>query len=349
MRYFLLLCVLTMAFCQREMPDNQLLVSVEKIALRAAPGLKSAEMAVLRRGEKLTDLGVVGAFESEIAFDAAPLRRPWIKVKTAAGKEGWVFAGAVQPKGDPEAWLLQKRLDCYFGHAFSLRLNAWKASLDALPTDVEFAAAYRTAIALRDSIDDVFTRRAEPNGAPDYQWLDGLMPGFVYQRGHAGGPPDLFADYRFWFRKALQTSGASDEAFLEICCMAFPVDSIESFFPVWKFQLSETESASQLGTGVHLKMLQKIDATRAKTPLFDPELLRLKDAVLEDIQDKNTQFWQSKYLILKELDDLIDLAPACLTDKERSALQPRRVMLEAAEANGIVVDLRSGGGDGVAR
>jgi hypothetical protein len=197
-------------------------------------------------------------------------------------------------------------------------------------------------VAIRDSMAYLLAHRTEPNGRPDFSWLSEELPGFVCQASFTSGPPDLFADYRYWWPIALRTSGSADDFFLSTSAMAFPHDSIESFFPVWKFQLSEIEAASQLGAGMHLKMLQQIDKTLAKSRLFAPELTALKDLLLDDIHDKNTRFWQAKDLILKELDDIIAAAPTCLSDAESSALLSRRVMLEDPEKNGVRVNLRSG-------
>ncbi len=342
MRHLPYLLLLLFFSCQQESAENHLVVSVEKIALRATPGLKGAETITLKKGDKLTDLGEVSHFESPITFGNTPMRTPWLKVQTADNKQGWIFAGAVQPQAATSDWLLQKRLDCYFGHAFASRLNQWKAGLDALPGEVDCAASYRNAISMRDSLVQVLKFRAEPEGRPDYAWLANVMPGFVFQRGLDGGPPELYTDYRFWLQKAAKSSGGADDAFLETCILVFPHDSIESIFPVWKFPMSTRESASQLGTGIHAKVMQAIDNTLAQSRLFEPELLRIKDAVLEDIQDKGARFWQDTPLILKDLDALIANPPKCLSAAELDALVTRRAMFEDVAGNGIRVNLRSG-------
>jgi len=342
MRYLPFLLILLLSSCQDENTENQLIVSVEKITLRATPGLKGAETVTLHQGDKITDLLEVSHFESPITFDNTPLRTPWLKVQTADNKQGWIFAGAVQPSATTPDWLLQKRLDCYFGHAFASRLNNWKAGLDAINSDADCATTYRNAIFMRDSLVQVLKFRAEPEGRPDYAWLTNVMPGFVFQRGMDGGPPELFTDYRFWLQKAAKSSGTADDTFLETSLLVFPHDSIESIFPVWKFPMTTQESASQLGTGIHGKVLQALDNTLAQSRLFEPELMRIKDAVLEDIQDKDTRFWQDTPLILKELDALIANPPTCLSAAEGSALITRRAMLEDVVGNGVRVNLRSG-------
>ena len=342
MRYMLLSFLLVFSFCQHEIRESQLIVKVEKISLRSIPGVKGVEIGVLKKGQKLLDLGVVSHFESDIKFSDEALRTPWLKVQTADKQQGWVFAGALQPKLEQADWLFQKRLDCYFGHQFASRLNAWKESLKDLNSDQQCAAAYREALEMRDSMVDQLSRRAEPEGKPDYRWMSDVLTGFVYQQSGEPAPTMLFADYRFWGQLAKGSSGVADASFFETCFMAFPRDSIESFFPVWTFQFSELESASQLGTGIHLKILEQIDKALAASQLFAPELMQIKDALLEDMLDKNTRYWQSQEAILKDLDHIIAVAPTCLSSQESSAVRLRRVMLEDPVRHGIRVNLRSG-------
>lgn len=335
-----LLLMFQVAGCK---PDNDALrVTVEKIALRAAPGIKSAEIVILNRDDRVKDLGQVSPFESEISFDGKILRAPWLKVQKGE-KIGWVFAGALEPASEPAVWMLQKRLECYFGRPFADRLNTWKASLDQLSDEQTLAASFREAVQLRNTMIEQLDRRANQDGRPEYFWLNEAMPGCIYQRAFRLGPPQLLFDYRFWAQKAQKTSGAADDDFMQLSMRAFPTDSIESMFPAWRFQLSEMDGASQLGTGAHLDMLKNVAQSLSKFRLFEPELLRFKEALLDDILNNNTKFWQSQELILKELDAILANPPAVLQAREINALERRRTMLQDPEKNWVKVNLRSKG------
>jgi hypothetical protein len=191
----------------------------------------------------------------------------------------------------------------------------------------------------------LLSRRSDPNDAdfqPDFSWLAEVLSGFIFQKVAEGTQPYLFADYLFWQQKALKTSGLQDDLFIQTCLAAFPTDSIESFYPAWTFQLSDYEAASQLGTGVHLKMLQQIEKAMQAGPLFQPELMAFKEAALEDILGKNSVFWQPKELILKELNQIFNTQLSCLNDRDLMALQARLTMFENPEATGVRVNLRGG-------
>lgn len=342
MRILLIALVFFFAFCHNQPDENQLIVAVDTFPLRGAPNVSSPEIITVNKGDKLRDLGVVSPFETEMAFGGKSQRMPWLKVETSGKKQGWIFAGAVQSAADPVIWLLQKRLSCYFGEEYRKQWNDWILSCSKIQDEQQFAVAYRTGIALRDRAISELNRRVEPTSATNYQWMANIFPGFVFQRGAENAPPQLYADYHYWLDKAAQTPGNADDGFMQVCLAAFPADSIESPFPVWKFPLSETTSASQLGSGAHLKMFRLIDQTLAQNALFKPELGHVTDALLQDIHDVNTRYWQSKILIVKEMDDIIAQAPKCLEPNDIISLRSRRNMLDNAEDNRIRVDLRSG-------
>lgn len=344
MRYLLFFFSLFFVFCKNKISENQLIVTHED-ALRDAPGEKSAEIRRLKAGEKVTDLGEVSSFETPIMFDDTLLSAPWIKVQTVDNQTGWVYTEYLKPSAGPfDKWLLDKRLICYFGKQLTARYDQFIASQEE-NSEAEFAARYRESIALRDTFLHLLAHRPDPNntlGLPYFSWMRDLIPGFIFQLAAEGTQPYLFADYQFWQQKALKTSGLQDDAFIETCFTAFPADSIESFYPAWTFQISDYEAASQLGTGVHLKMLRSIDSALAAGDIFRPELMAFKESVLNDILDKNIVYWQSKKLIVKELRQIIEDPPACLDNRDIAALQGRSAMFEDPEANGLRVNLRSG-------
>ncbi|MBL7826783.1 MAG: SH3 domain-containing protein [Saprospiraceae bacterium] len=339
----LTICLFLFQHCT---PDpNQLQVAVEQLDIKASPGVKSEVIGKVNKGETLTDLGDVSPFESEISFDGRLRRAPWLKVKTAEGKQGWVFAGSIEANQLDTAWLRNKRLQCYFGKPFTDRVNTWQTSLASAAQQEQVAGIYREAVQIRNNMVQQLEHRADQDKRLDHFWLNEVMPGFIYQRSFQTGPSQLLADYRYWIGLARKSTGALDDQFFECCIKAFPRDSIESMFPVWRFQRSETLGASQLGKGIHTELLKHLDTALTTNALFNPELTTLKEAILEDILHKNTEFWQNQTLILQELDNLLATPPTCVGAAELVALQRRRVAMEKPELNGIRVDLRSKSSD----
>jgi hypothetical protein len=333
--------------------DN-LIVLFPQTSLREAPGEKSRETGVLKQGRVVVELSQVSDFESLVSVGGRMYQAPWVKVRTPGNQTGWVFAGAVRPLPPPglpdttgyhASWLETKRLQCYFGLEFPIRLTLWGNDLGAAKEDAQLASVYREALSLRDFMVKTLAARPEPNEAdrqPDFFWLGHAVPGFVFQRISGGTRPYLFNDYRYWLRFARGTKGGQDDGFFETCAAAFPRDSIESPFPVWKFQYAEDKAASRLGSGIHREMLLRIREAMASAPLCKTELNALKEALLEDVLDPATEYWLSQEAILQEMDQLLALPPDVLDAPTKTALQSRRAILEQPEQSGIKMNLRGG-------
>ena len=344
MRYLPFALLLFFLFCQHPPTAPQLTVALDQTAIRESPGDKSRLIVLLKKGERVSDLGLVGPFETSVRIAEGTRQAPWLQVKTQDGTTGWLFAGAVVPTNLQPDWLLQKRLLCYFGPVLTARRNALIPLRD-VPDEATFAAHLRASTTLRDTLTQILAHRPESGEADirlDFTWLDDALPYFLFQQVADGTQPWLFADYRYWLRLAQQTDDTQDDRYLAACCTAFPADSIESFFPAWKFQLSDREAASRLGEGQHLKMLQAIDQAMAAGPLFAPELAALKAQVLEDIFGKNTRYWQPKEKITSELEKIAAARLSCLSNRDRAELRLRLAMFEQPEANGIQVNCRTG-------
>jgi len=345
MRYLIFLFPALFFIACRE-TEHPLTVVPEQLALRDTAGQKSKEILILKKGEHLEDLGEVSHFETVLQLQGGILQSPWIKVKTSSGQQGWVMASLLLPAEEEYAsWLETKRLICYFGKSLTQRRANWMDAASLLTTDADLAAHYREAVVLRDTFMSVMLRRAEPNETTmplDYAWLHHILPGFIAQKVTTYINPYLFVDYQHWIQLARQSTGDQDDLFFETCTSIFPLDSIESFFPAWKFQLDDASSASQLGSGAHLNILTRLEKNLATGDLFKPEILHWKEGILADIAGKDIGYWQPTEKILAELQKIIEAEYSCLEARDQMVLHTRVGMFEDPAANGIRVNMRSG-------
>ncbi len=290
----------------------------------------------------LTDLGKVSSFESSFTDGATETTLPWIEVQTRQGKKGWVWMGWVKPlSGDSAAWVQNKRMLCYLGPEVFLQYQNWQNSKETLT----LAENYQMAQKMRDSMVYVLHHRPDAGKttlAENWTWLTDAMPGFVFQRIDHGTKPNLFIDYRYWLDKASTTLSTSDDAFFQNMCSLYPVDSIESFFPIWTIQTDENSGCSQLGLGRHTAVLEMIDEAVEKDKDFSNELLQVKNLLLEDILGKDVCYWQNEKKILTELNFILQNNYKCLTSRDLIALKARKQMFENPQANGMRVNLRDG-------
>lgn len=82
-------------------------VSTDSVSLREAAGLKARKLHDLLLGDVVELLGEQSALKTKERVRCKELTLPWLRVRTAGGREGWVFAGAlaaekVEPR--PQNW-----------------------------------------------------------------------------------------------------------------------------------------------------------------------------------------------------------------------------------------------------
>ena len=72
-----------------------LYTTVEKVNVRKEPKLNAAIVSKLELNEEVTFLNEVTDFKQEITIEGVNYNEPWIKVKTQAGRIGWVYGGTI--------------------------------------------------------------------------------------------------------------------------------------------------------------------------------------------------------------------------------------------------------------
>jgi hypothetical protein len=310
--------------------------------LSAEPTESSLILLEMEKGQALQDLGQTAPNETLLSIGGELVQSPWIMVRTSDGAEGWALAWALKPKGDGSAWLLGKRAECYFGKALAARCAGLRQNFAQARDEQALAAHWAEAALLRDTLLGILSQK--PLSATDlrFDWLADLLPGFIAQRQGGLSQPRLFADFGKWAGAAAQTAGTQDDVFFGICSAVFLPDSIESDFPMWKFPLSEGETASQLGAGHHVAAFRLIDKGLAEAPMFRAFWEKMKEQLLADIFGPQIAYWQAQDKILKEMGLLLAQPPKCLDIKEIGAISIRKKMFEAAAENGIKMNLRSG-------
>lgn len=327
----------------------QFQTAVADLRLRETAGEKGVIVAVLPKGAVLEDLGEVSDFTTRVTLRGIHYDEPWIKVKTAAGQVGWVYAGGLNfdpgQNSKTADVLLQKRAASIFGEAYVKRLRAHQRDFAGIRTEQDFARALQESAGLRDTLVRILEKRIQPGSAeelPDLFWAGALFTGYQPQVVAEGTAYYFFCDYRQWAAPARRTTGPQDDLFLDLQFTAFPEDSIEYFFPGWTIQTWDYGGSSLLGKGVHKAVLDKINAQSAPGGLFESLLLKMKEQVIGDITAAEASFWYSPEEALKELDGIIAAKYKVLTQQDVVALSTRRQQLEDPKKHGLVVNARKG-------
>lgn len=329
--------------------DYDLAVARASVRLWSEPGLEGEVITRMPAGTQLIDLDQVSDFTSRIQINGKNYDEPWIKVRTQAGQEGWVYASVedfqLASGLDSTAWSYEKRLLAYLGAETVAQLAAYRQAFQQIRSQADFVQVYRQGMELRDRIVRLLedkTALLQIEALPDLFWLGAAMPGFVPQLVAEGTAYYLFADYRQWLPRARQTAERADDSFVDLCIYFFPQDSVEYFFPVWKIQTWDYGGHSLLGRGYHLGALQKMDQLLRTAKVFEPSVQAWRKNLLDDIIHPEATYWEEQTAALAELDQILAAGFACLTKEDEIALEVRRRQMENAKKYGIEFNHRAG-------
>lgn len=342
----LAICLITLGGCADKHFKPDIEIVHANTVLYESPGERGREFRALSLGEEMQHLGEVSDFFTPIALDGTLMEAPWIRVQTREGLKGWVYALHARPTdAAPGQWLMHQNLRALLGPDIANRQQRWHSALYGQTKESSLANLYHETRLLRADMERKLAGRPEPNGIdyqPNLNWLPALFPAMVFEWPADGGVPTPRIDYTFFIRHAFDRQDRAAIQYFSFCAALFPRDSIESAFPIWKMPLSEKESCSRLGAGVHTDCLKKIDSTLQQAPAFQQDLLQWKEALLEDIMGKNAFFWYAPDAILAELDQIRSTPAACLQERDLIALEERRKQFDKPGANRLRTDLRSG-------
>ncbi|MCO6480061.1 MAG: SH3 domain-containing protein [Phaeodactylibacter sp.] len=310
--------------------------------LREEPGPEGRAIRGLQPGGRARSLGEQSAFTTRLELGGRAYEEPWLLVQMEDGTEGWVytlaFLDSLYSGLPPEV-----RLRSLFGAPLAERLALYREAFRQAHTAEAVAQVMSMGRNLRDSLVEVLALRAlESNGRENLFWLKEAIPAMTPYLTEDGRTFFLFMDYRPFLPLARTSEGAADDAFLELCLMAFPEDSIEHFYPAWVFQAGEKQAHSLLGRGRHFRILEKLDKLLVHKDLFGEEIGRFRQQLLNDITGADVTYWESKEKASAELDSILNAGFEVLGAEGREALEARRRQFEEPEKYGIRFSYRTG-------
>lgn len=319
-----------------------LVVSTREAIVRAQPQLTAPELRRVAKGDSLIYANSVTDFNIAMQIDGIAYQEPWLKVILDDSRPGWIYGGCVRFDGLSHTELsdivLDQRLRQLFGNELTTRIVAYRASASDIRTQEAFDLYFQQSEDLRSELLAKIGQRLSlldtAQALPDFFWLNSVFPGFVVAYPATLGRYTLFRDYGFWAQQASQTTETADDSLVSVFLSAYPQDSIEFLYADWKYALSETETYSRLGEGIHLSILQKMDVVWRQSPRYQVYLKPLLRQLLDDIS-LSESYWQPIEPILFELDALLQGNYAPLSPADKIELKTRYKMLQKPEQYGV--------------
>lgn len=323
--------------------DGSLLVKQPHFQLREEPGEGGKSIRGLKPGEKAVSLGEQSAFTTRLELGGIAYDEPWLLVQMEDGLQGWAYEAAFL---DPKAGVglpLPTRLRALFGPALAETAMQYRESFASAHSAEAVAQAMAMGVALRDSlVRELALRAGGSRQTEDLFWLKDALPGFVPHLQEDGRAYYLFMDFRAFLPLAGASEGPADDAFLELCLAAYPEDSIEYFYPAWKFQSDEKKVHSLLGRGLHFAFLEKLDKLLPYTDLYGEGIGRFRQQLINDITGKDVTYWESREKAAAELGRIVEAGFQVFGPEDMKALEARYRQFGDPAKFGIKFNYRSG-------
>ena len=327
---------------------TRMVVTMDNLRLRAAPGTNQEMVAELKQGAELETTGAISPLKTSQMISGIEREEPWVEVKTDDGATGWIFGGGVKVEGaqnTPVASVLRKeRLSSFFGPEKTRQILQYRTDFYSVENPRDFENVFIRGTILRDSLVETMGNKIEifnHENLPDLSWIEDAMPGFTSEMIAEGTRYYLFQDYgkmRVW---AKSTSAEEDDAFFEFMTFVNADEDLEGFYPVWFEQAWEHGGYSLLGEGKHLSVLTRMEKLMETQKLFRNPNLKLKMKLLKDILNSPTgAYGASAEKITEEIDAIISADFKILSKAEKANLALRKKHFLEPAKFGLKLDLK---------
>lgn len=311
---------------------TRMVVALDNLRLRIAPGTDQATVAELKEGIELETTGAISPLKTSILIRGVQREEPWVEVKTSDGTKGWIFGGGVKIEGaqnTPVASVLRKeRLSSFFGLEKPRQILQYRADFNSVENPRDLENVFIRGTILRDSLVQIMSKKIEivdHEKLPDLSWIEDAMPGFILGMVAEGTGYYLFQNYgqmKVWAKK---TSAPEDDAFFEFISFINAGQDIERFYPVWFEQTWDYGGYSLLGEGKHLETLTRMEKIMEEQQLFRNPVLKLKMRLLKDILNSPTgEYGSSAEKIIEEIDAILSADFKVLSEVEKKNLELRK-------------------------
>ncbi len=336
-------------FMQSSSKSLLLTISSAQAIVRQAPEPSAAELRRYSQGSTLDYLGELTTYSTLMRIQGIEHEEPWLKVRCPDGTEGWIYGGAVRFNGLSDQKLtemvLDKRLNKTFGAELSSQIKVYQKEMQDLQTTAAFRMLYSRGANLRNALITQLNEKlqlAPKDSLPDFFWLNEALPGFLVHLIDSGRQYQLYRDFAYWATLAEATAEEQDDLLIAPFLIAYQTDSIEYAQPDWRLALSEEESYSLLGRGMHIATLDALQQAFENSTGFDQELHALKNKLLDDIS-LSKDFWEDQASILQELDAIIEAKFGILKKEDLVELSARQKMLRDPNKYQLRTNLFEGG------
>ncbi len=195
-----------------EPKEKWLVLKYDDVRLRDIPSKSGEVLASFKEGDEVLDLKVRSEHEETVVLRGESITAPWAKVRSKAGLDGWVFAGALGPAPDPSVAVFAQSLqdlstqDCKSIHD---ALERFASAMKGKPTDVADQAVVPLFASLEKTLDGL---NADLGQRSDTKGLEALF----YQENQGKPDPEAVAEKQAWENCGLQLDYPEGVLYLDL-------------------------------------------------------------------------------------------------------------------------------------
>jgi len=183
---------------------TRMVVTMDNLRLRAAPGTNQEMVAELKQGAELETTGAISPLKTSQMISGIEREEPWVEVKTDDGATGWIFGGGVKVEGaqnTPVASVLRKeRLSSFFGPEKTRQILQYRTDFYSVENPRDFENVFIRGTILRDSLVETMGNKIEifnHENLPDLSWIEDAMPGFTSEMIAEGEIVERYIEFSY--------------------------------------------------------------------------------------------------------------------------------------------------------
>ncbi|MFT7518287.1 MAG: hypothetical protein ACI9MC_000418 [Kiritimatiellia bacterium] len=187
--------------------------------------------------------------------------------------------GAATPMADDYDSLSGKLDD-----ALIKKIHAATDAFESAQTVEQLKAAWDQALALADPLQQVLQPQFDANDMLplELDWLLPQLPG-MSETYMAEGTALVFGlDAKPWIKAAAATDGDADDTFFALTDHAYSAAHVRGY-PAWHNRTWDYGGCTELGRGVIIETLLKVDKAKAEGELFAEPIASIRQAALSEV------------------------------------------------------------------
>lgn len=234
----------------------------------------------------------------------------------------------------PMAWshsaAPNEQLSAYFKPAQVQWINQYRQDFQQIKKLQHFIKVYQQAVSLEAELSpalgavyEKYDTKQKNAFEPNSNFLHAQIPGLKTEIVAEGTNMIFSLDFKTFGSKARQTPEPDDDLF--VAAMTEAYGAVESYPGNWFTMTWDLGGCSNLGSGQHLKILQKSALAAQKNAIWKPYLNKLREILVRDIVHSGS-YCHSQPKILSELNQL--LQSGLLKSTEHDMVKQRKAVLQ---------------------